>query len=190
MADGTFGRVYDVCSLKSGEQYAWKIIRAVPRYIKSAKIEAKILCDIKDKAQKVVRVKNFFHFKKANKISEQYWLIFEKLGMSLYQYLEENDYRGYHLRVIQQITIQVLQCLRDLKENWKLIHTDLKPENILLVNDRSWLLDKIEYLPLQVNDANKKISWRMRKDETISYSYSSRESEKLQKNPYKIPYWW
>jgi len=50
------------------------------------------------------------------------------------------------------------------------------------------LLDKIEYLPLQVNDANKKISWRMRKDETISYSYSSRESEKLQKNPYKIPY--
>ncbi len=190
MADGTFGRVYEVCSLKSGEQYAWKIIRAVPRYIKSAKIEAKILCDIKDKVQKVVRVKNFFHFKKSNKFAEQYCLIFEKLGKSLYQYLEENDYRGYHLRVIQQITIQVLQCLRDLKENWKLIHTDLKPENILLVNDRSWLLDKIEFLPLQVNDANKKINWRIRKDDTISYWYSSRESEKLQKNPYKIPYWW
>jgi dual-specificity kinase len=43
LGDGTFGRVYEVVSNRSGEHYACKIIRAVPRYIKSAKIEAKIL---------------------------------------------------------------------------------------------------------------------------------------------------
>jgi dual-specificity kinase len=116
LGDGTFGRVYEVVSLRSGERYACKIIRAVSRYIKSAKIEAKILCDLKDVVHGVVRVKNFFRFRKSSRHPDQYCIIFEKLGKSLYQFLEENDYRGYHLKVIQQITRQVLHCLKDLKE--------------------------------------------------------------------------
>ena len=190
MGDGTFGRVYEVISLRSGEKYACKIIRAVTRYIKSAKIEAKILCDLKDVVPRVIRVKNFFRFRKTPRHPEQYWLIFEKLGKNLYQYLEENDYRGYHLKVIQHITRQMLEWLKDLKEKRGLVHTDLKPENILLVNDRSCKLDRIEYLPFQVNDVNKRISWKKRRDGSISYSYSSREAEKLLRDPYKIPYSW
>lgn len=150
MGDGTFGRVYEVVSLRSGEHYACKIIRAVPRYIKSAKIEAKILCDLKDVVQGIVRVKNFFRFKKTSRHPDQYCILFEKLGKSLYQYLEENDYRGYHLKTIQSIARQVLTTLRDLKQKKGLVHTDLKPENILLVKDRSWKIDKIEDLPAQV----------------------------------------
>lgn len=68
----------------------------------------------------------------------------------MYQYLEENDYRGYHLKTIQSIAKQVLTTLRDLKEKKGLVHTDLKPENILFVKDRSWKIDKIEELPAQV----------------------------------------
>jgi len=36
---------------------------------------------------------------------------------------------------------------------------------------------------------NDKISWKIRKDGTISYEYSNKELEKLLKNPYKIPYY-
>ena len=117
MGDGTFGRVYEVTSIRSGTHYACKIIRAVSRYVKSAKIEAKILCDIKDKVKRVVRVKNFFKFKKSSRHPEQYCLIFEKLGKSLYQYLEDNEFRGFHISVIQDFTRQILGCLKDLKEN-------------------------------------------------------------------------
>jgi len=84
-----------------------------------------------------VRVKNFFSFRKSNRHPEQYSLIFEKLGKSLYQYLEENEFRGFHLNVIQHFARQILECLKDLKKNLGLIHTDLKPENLLLVNDRT-----------------------------------------------------
>lgn len=69
----------------------------------------------------------------------------------MYQILEENDYRGYHLKTIQSIAKQTLKCLKDLNEKVHMVHTDLKPENILLVKDRSWVIDKIQYMPLQVS---------------------------------------
>jgi serine/threonine protein kinase len=114
--------------------------------------------------------------------------MFEKLGKSLYQYLEENDYRGFHLKSLQSIAQQVLVCLRDLAEKRRLVHTDLKPENILLSNDRSWEIDQIEDLPFQVNDANNKIKIRKKRDGSISYYYSSRDIQKLKDNTFRTPF--
>lgn len=143
--------MFEVLSLKSGEIYACKIIRAVSRYIKSAKIEARILENIKKVVGGTVKVHNHFEFKKSQQHSTQYWLLFERLGRSLFQFLEMNNYKGYHLSTIQEIAIQVLKSLRDMHENAKLIHTDLKPENILFENDKSFTLDSWKELPLQVS---------------------------------------
>jgi serine/threonine protein kinase len=124
---------------------------------------------LKDVVDGIVRVKNFFRFRKSSHHPDQYCIIFERLGSSLYQYLEENEYRGYHLKTIQNITRQVLKCLKDLSEKKKLVHTDLKPENILFVKDRSWEIDRIEDLPLQVNDANDRIKCRKKRDGTFTF---------------------
>jgi len=105
----------------------------------------------KNKVEGVVKVKNYFKFNKTSQHKEQYCLIFERLGNSLFQFLELNDYKGYHLTTIQDISRQVLKCLCDLHEKGKLIHTDLKPENILFENDKSFEIKSWEELPLQVS---------------------------------------
>jgi len=69
-----------------------------------------------------------------------------------------------------------------------LVHTDLKPENILLVKDRAWRVDRVEHLPLQVNITNDKVKYKKKRDGSVSFSYSSRESEKLITEPFKVPY--
>lgn len=46
LADGTFGRV--MMASKDGQQFAIKVIRPVPRYVQSAKIEAEFLEEITD----------------------------------------------------------------------------------------------------------------------------------------------
>ncbi len=71
--------------LKDEKQYALKMIRAVPRYIKSAKIEVDILKDILSRNEGsgkecVVEFKEAFEFK------DNYCMVFELLGLSLYEF--------------------------------------------------------------------------------------------------------
>ena len=49
LGDGTFGRTLKCLNLKDNSYYAVKIIRAVRRYNSSAKIELKILNDVRSK---------------------------------------------------------------------------------------------------------------------------------------------
>mmetsp|Transcript_13243 Transcript_13243/g.13193 ORF Transcript_13243/g.13193 Transcript_13243/m.13193 type:complete len:241 (+) Transcript_13243:105-827(+) len=188
LGDGTFGRVFEVVSLKSGEIYACKIIRAVSRYIKSAKIEARILENIKNKVQGTVRVRNHFEFQKSSQFRGQYCILFERLGRSLFQFLEMNNYKGYHLSTIQDITIQVLKSLRDMHDNANLIHTDLKPENILLEDDRSFTLDSWKELPLQVFAEKKDARYKIKRDGTIEHFYCKSDDLQLKEQLYSVPY--
>jgi len=58
-------------------------------------------------------------------------LVFESLGVSLYDFLKNNNYRGFFVTDIQQFALESLRALSFLR-TIKLTHTDLKPENILL----------------------------------------------------------
>lgn len=58
----------------------------------------------------------------------------EKLGLSLYAFLIQNQYRGFFVADIQKIAYETLKALAFLRE-LKLTHTDLKPENVLFVHD-------------------------------------------------------
>ena len=57
--------------------------------------------------------------------------VFEKLGLSLYDFLRVNQYRPLRIDVVRDFGRQLLESVAYL-HGLDLIHTDLKPENILL----------------------------------------------------------
>lgn len=57
--------------------------------------------------------------------------VFEKLGLSLYDFLRVNQYRPFRIDVVREFGRQLLESVAYL-HGLDLIHTDLKPENILL----------------------------------------------------------
>lgn len=52
-------------------------------------------------------------------------LVSEKLGLSLFAFLSQNQYRGFFVEDIQRISSEVLRALAFLRKV-KLTHTDLK----------------------------------------------------------------
>jgi dual-specificity kinase len=143
LGDGTFGRVLQCNDSKYRDTVAIKVIRDVPRYIENAQIEAKILRRLFDNREKrehpgrksVVRLHDtFFHRER------YYCLVFEPLGMSLYDLLKRNDYIGMYMSDIQLIAHACIEAL-DFCHSCNLVHTDIKAENILLVSNRLDLAD-------------------------------------------------
>lgn len=132
LGDGTFGRVL-LASDRSedGQRVAIKVIRDIKRYIENAKIEADILSDIrkKDREGKLSRsavMWDQFPYQR------HYCLVFPAYGKSLYDFLKDNEYRGFLMQDLQEFAQQSLEGLAFLHGKMKLTHTDLKPENILI----------------------------------------------------------
>jgi len=75
-----------------------KIIRAVKRYIESAKTEEYILKYLAARDprgdSKVVRLIDTFE-RKGN-----YFMIFERLGLSLYEILKKNNFVGFPMKYV------------------------------------------------------------------------------------------
>ncbi|KAJ1609170.1 serine/threonine kinase-1 [Cryptosporidium canis] len=139
IGEGTFGRVFECEDLKRKRKVAIKVIRDVQRYTSAAKIEAEILRDINMEDEfgeysYCVMLYNAFLFNNSNMC-----LVFEKLGPSLFDFLDGNCSRGFFLADIQNIAEQFLLALSFLRRI-KLTHTDLKLENILLTdNNYIWV---------------------------------------------------
>jgi len=55
------------------------------------------------------------------------------LGLSVFEFLKDNNYHPYPLQHVRHIGFQLIQAVKFMHDN-KLTHTDLKPENILFVN--------------------------------------------------------
>lgn len=131
LGDGTFGRVLLAVDRQDGRDVAIKVIRDVKRYKENAKIEANILNDIsradKDghKSGSPMLYDTFPH-------DAHFCLVFEAMGPSLYDFIKQNDYRGFWMQDLQSFARQCLEALAFLHVQLKLTHTDLKPENILL----------------------------------------------------------
>ena len=147
LGDGTFGRVLEAND-KYGNVRALKIIRSVERYVEAAKIEASIIeklnkSDPECKSH-IVRIHDHFPLK------DNYCIVFEKLGKSLYDIIKMNKYKGiyylgFRMTQVQDFSKQLLQSL-DFMHTLGLTHTDLKPENILLVSDQlKWDEEKVIY---------------------------------------------
>lgn len=59
-------------------------------------------------------------------------MVFEILGINLWEILKKYDCKGLPINVVKEITRQVLMGLDFLNRICRVIHTDLKPENVLV----------------------------------------------------------
>jgi dual-specificity kinase len=131
LGDGTFGRVLGAHDKRDNRDVAIKVIRDVERYIENAKIEADILkkiskVDPKGTSSRSAIMCDTFMYQK------HYCLVMESCGVSLYDFLKSNDFRGFWMQDIQSFAQQSLEALAFLHRELQMTHTDLKPENILL----------------------------------------------------------
>lgn len=105
-----------------------KVIKAEKRHIENAKMEVDILMKVHSfphtGKSKVVKIIESFPF------GENFCIIFEELGKSLYDTLLLNDFCGFPMKGLRCILKDLLKGISFMHEIG-LTHTDLKPENIL-----------------------------------------------------------
>lgn len=131
LGKGTFGKVYRCADAKHSDEVAIKVIRKVDRYKTSAKVEAKILKQLyfmQENFEWQPNVVMYTHFEHAG----HYCMVFEPLGKTLLQCVEDNDCHGFPTHMVKEVAWQLMSALDFLHRN-RLCHTDLKLENILFV---------------------------------------------------------
>ncbi|GAB0095135.1 uncharacterized protein DMENIID0001_104870 [Sergentomyia squamirostris] len=131
LGEGTFGRVVKVKDLQFNHCMALKIIKNVEKYREAAKLEINALEKIYEKDPNCehlcVKMIDWFNY------HGHMCITFEMLGLSVFDFLRENNYEPYPLDHVRHMSYQLIYSVKFLHDN-KLTHTDLKPENILFVD--------------------------------------------------------
>lgn len=131
LGQGTFGRVACVEDLEHpNKHYAMKIVRNVDKYRRAAEAEVSILKHLskKDGMGKHLCVSMLDYFNYHGHMC----IVFEKLGISVFDFLKRNDYHPYPMRQVRHMAYQLIHAVRFLHK-LGITHTDLKPENMLFV---------------------------------------------------------
>lgn len=81
------------------------------KYHESALIEAQILRDVNSKERSLRRQNQSLCVEMLGQFEHQghCCLVFECLGLSLYDYLKKNEYRGFPMSVLRPIAQELLQ---------------------------------------------------------------------------------
>jgi len=131
LGEGTFGKVVKCEDVHKGKILAIKIIKNVKKYRDAAKLEINVLTKLAKYDPKgkflCVTMYDWFDYHGHKCIA------FELLGKSVFDFLKDNDYSGYPLEHVRQMSFELCHAVAFLHAN-KLTHTDLKPENILFFN--------------------------------------------------------
>lgn len=131
LGEGTFGRVVKVKDMQMDHYMALKIIKNVEKYREAAKLEINALEKIAQKdpncVHLCVKMLDWFDY------HGHMCIAFEMLGLSVFDFLRENNYEPYSLDHVRHMAYQLCYSVKFLHEN-RLTHTDLKPENILFVD--------------------------------------------------------
>jgi dual-specificity kinase len=151
LSDGTFGRVMLVENMKDKNLYAMKIILPIKKYIDSARVEANLVEKVLEKdiynKSHVIKIYEHFHFWKEN--TQYYAIVFELLGLSLYDFLKSNSFKGFTMNQVKHIAKQIFEGIEFL-HSINIVHTDLKPENILLINNDYERIKNYENIPINI----------------------------------------
>ncbi|XP_068081761.1 dual specificity protein kinase CLK2 isoform X4 [Anabrus simplex] len=131
LGEGTFGKVVKVKDLHLDHVMALKIIKNVEKYREAAKLEINALEKIAERdpdgSHLCVKMLDWFDY------HGHMCIAFEMLGLSVFDFLKDNNYQPYPLEAVRHIAYQLCYSVKFLHDN-KLTHTDLKPENILFVD--------------------------------------------------------
>ncbi|CAK9796313.1 Serine/threonine-protein kinase Doa [Anthophora plagiata] len=131
LGEGTFGKVVKVKDLQMDHVMALKVIKNVEKYREAAILEINALEKIATKDPEgqhlCVKMLDWFNYR------GHMCIAFEMLGLSVFDFLRDNNYQPYPLVHVRHIGYQLCYAVKFLHDN-KLTHTDLKPENILFVD--------------------------------------------------------
>jgi serine/threonine protein kinase len=141
---GTFAQVFQCSDVATGKLVAVKIIKNKAAYTRHAAIEIDIFQALQQEDSSTASPENgcgsqadhgymvnllcFFMYR------NHLCLVFELLGLNLYEVLKQRQFRGLPIKMVKEITQQAIEGIRDLATK-NIVHCDLKPENILLIND-------------------------------------------------------
>uniref|UniRef100_A0A182N135 Protein kinase domain-containing protein n=1 Tax=Anopheles dirus TaxID=7168 RepID=A0A182N135_9DIPT len=131
LGEGTFGRVVKVKDLERNHIMALKVIKNVEKYRDAAELEIGALEKIMQLDPKFehlcVKMLDWFDYHGHTCIA------FEMLGLSVFDFLKENNYEPYPIEQVRHIAYQLCFAVKFLHDS-RLTHTDLKPENILFID--------------------------------------------------------
>jgi dual specificity protein kinase YAK1 len=144
LGSGTFGQVVAAASSADGQTRALKVIKNHPAYFHQAHVEIGILrtlntkCGDRPSGSVIVDLMDYFV------CHNHLCLVFELLGMNLYELLRKNKFKGLHLGAIRGMMKQLLGAL-DVLRDAHVVHCDIKPENILLCRDDSFQVKLVDF---------------------------------------------
>lgn len=131
LGEGTFGKVLDCLDRKTNSYVAVKVIKNVEKYREAAKLEIKALEKIQQKDRGgrslCIVLLDWFNY------HGHMCLVFEKMGLSVFDFMKDNSYEPYPMEQVRHISYQLVVAVKFLHD-MKMSHTDLKPENMLFVS--------------------------------------------------------
>ncbi|CAE7249203.1 lkh1, partial [Symbiodinium sp. KB8] len=134
LGEGTFGRVLAAKDLQTGESVAVKVGKGGDEFCEQAVEEVEILQHIQHlhPGRESFCVKFLDSFLEPPK---HFCLVFERLGISLRDFLKRNSSCGLFVEDLRRIAQQLLQGLAGL-HTAGILHTDLKCRNVMLNDER------------------------------------------------------
>ena len=159
LGQGTFAQVFQCLHVQTGRLVAVKIVKNKPAYTRQAAVEIDVFraltqsddnpaAQAKKSSSSVSSVGNSSTTSQNGSNKWDYMvdlvcyfmhkshlcLVFELLGLNLYEVLKRRQFRGLPLSVVRTLVKQAVKGIKELSQK-SIVHCDLKPENILLVTE-------------------------------------------------------